>query len=65
MGKHKSEHCCSIAFAWCDECKSMHVAMFDADYEIVGMGDIPDLDVLITVLQEAKKNLSHGTQRLQ
>lgn len=66
MGKHKHkfEPNCSIAIAWCDDCKSMHVAMFDEDYEIIGMGDIPDLDALIAVLQEAKC-FNQGSQRLQ
>jgi hypothetical protein len=64
MDKHKAEHACSIAFAWCHDCKSMHVAMFDEHYKIIGMGDIPDLDALIAVLQEAR-SFSHGEQRLQ
>lgn len=64
MGKHKTERECSIAFAWCNDCKSMHVAMFDEHYEIIGMGDIPDLDALIAVLQEAKGH-SQGSQTLQ
>lgn len=67
--KHKHEHeseppQCSIAFAWCDDCKSMHVAMFNADYEIIGMGDIPDLDALIAALQEAKTGFADN-RRLQ
>ena len=64
MGKHKSEHACSIAFEWCHDCQSMHVAMFDEHYEMIGMGDIPDLDGLIAVLQEAR-SFSQGEQRLQ
>lgn len=62
--KHKPGPSCSIAFVWCGDCNSMHVTMFDSDFEIVGMGDIPDLDALIAALQEAKTGFADN-RRLQ
>jgi hypothetical protein len=47
---------CSVTIAWCNDCKCVHVGLFDDDLELVGMGNVVDVDQLISMLQQAKSN---------
>lgn len=67
---HDPKLACSVSITWCTECKCIHVGLFDEDQEMIGMGNINDVDMLIGLLQQARSKkewmlIGERPQRMQ
>jgi hypothetical protein len=71
MHEHAPPIACAVSFTWCNDCKCVHVGLFDEDQEMICMGNIGDIDLLISMLQQAKGMkkdwmlVGDGPQRMQ